>query len=244
MRVWVYAVTYWRAGDEDGDKRSDQVLPQWRKRVDRFIDPEHTFFSLGTTSSGPCPVTIDKVIDVGLEFTKPYDNAWNYARSGFLSGLYYALLNRDKWDVLLHVQDRTMVGVPIRPLLEDFVKSDDILFGPSWSSDFVPDVNPETGFIGFKEEGVREFVTRCQRASLMLEHTFSLEEECRQLMGDRWWNPWPEFKTTRRRDVIWPIEESRLLTDEEFYRLPVVSGGKHCSDEQLAKWSELHPLDA
>jgi hypothetical protein len=241
MKTVVFSVAYW------GEDRPKRFIP-WLKCINKYINYDDIFVSCGSYSNpskmydltqyGLSPI---EIIQLGIKNTKPYSKNWCYFYVGFMSAIYHSLLTKD-FDVLIHVQNRTFLGMDLNPVIEEFKKRKEILASPKFSSQIGTSI--ETGLMLMKREAVESYATSNLRCALSDYEQMNVEEEAFKMFGNSWWNFLPEFPTTRKRDATYDYDETPFnLPDEMFYELPIISGPPHCSVEQFDKWMKIKNED-
>lgn len=217
---------------------TDWLLKEHYNRVNKFIENPEIFYAPGSYSDpNECPIKNVDVIQIGIPNTRPYNRDWCYYHVGFMTGIYHALLNK-KWDVLIHVQDRTLLGENLLPIITEFMNRPEILCAPKYSSQIGTFI--ETGLMMLKPQAAKIYATQHLRVSLSSTAQLNVEEEAYQLFEDNWWNAWPEISTIRQLDVIPEKSSAFKLSEKTFLNLPFIAAGKHSDKDLTNKWIDLH----
>lgn len=238
MKIQTFGVTYWSKQSNDY-KLTYDMLNEHHNRIQKYISSTQMFYAPGSYSNPyDCPVKNVDVIQIGIENTKPYSRDWNYFHVGFMTGIYHALLNTD-FDVLVHVQDRTLIGINLLPIISEFMSRKEIICAPKYTS--LGGTSLETGLMIMKPEAVKIYATQHKRISLSDDPQMNVEEEAFGLFWDKWWNPWPHVSTIRQYDVIRDAYNAFNLDESHFLQLPfIAAGAKHCDKDLQNKWINNH----
>jgi len=225
--VLVFGVTHWR-NREEAQRKCDQ-LEEWMKML--FNNGFSSVFVTTGTHSNPSFIPEDslfhegKLIQNGVKYTKQYNVDWNYFRNGFMTGVWYFLLNNvnededEQYDILFHIQPRTKIrpgAVNFKDLIKEFRKSDALIMAPKLTYDY--GVHVEISFMAMKREAVMLYATSGLRGSLSLVPlgAFNCEAEAEHLFYNRWFNPWPGIRSIRKFPMVRRENCEYNLTDEEF----------------------------
>ena len=235
MKIKVYGVTNW-----DNKEQVDPNLKEWYERTNAYIKYDDIFLTTGTYSDpqyNPLPIPL---IQNGLQKTRPYGKGWSYFRNGFVTGLWYCIF-QDNCDILIHNQTRMLIGEDMNQHIEDFYNSDKLIMAPRFTN--IACTAVEVGFLCMKREAVIKIVSQPLRPSLCeTDDIMNNEDEIYYLFKDSWYDPFFNIRTTRKRDWNYPLESPFHLEMDEFLDLPIVSGGHHCSEDELNLWKEKHPI--
>lgn len=234
MKTHVFGVCYW--GQE-----TPHYLDDWHARIKAFLPHEKLFLCPGSYSNPDKLHLADvDVVQIGVQNTEHYTRDWCYFYVGFMTGIYHALLNLD-FDILVHVQDRTLIGNYLIRTLEEFSERKEILCAPKLTSQL--GIGIETGFMAMKREAVLRYATSNLRCALSQYQQMNVEDEAFYMFGEDWWNPFPEVHTTRQEDHTYSTENSPFTLSKPLTaRLPIIASGKHCNERYLSEWKKNHPI--
>ena len=244
MKLLVYGVGNW-----DSQEQAEILKPEyneWLDRVRAFLGDPEIFLSAGSYSDPKFnPLNIE-LVQLNIPKTKNVDVNWNYFRVGFMTGIYHALFNPG-WDLLVHCQCRTLIGKDIIPILNDFLKTSDLICAPKWTASH--GISVEVGFMAMKPDAVKKYATSALRQSLTeanieSDNELNVEKECYKMFMNSWYDPFPEIFSTRKRSAGWHIDGDRdfELDINEFLRSTIIAGTKHCSKAELKLWCKEHPV--
>ena len=240
MRILVFGVGNWNTQEEAESIRDDLI--EWNNRINAFLGNPKIFIASGTYSDPMFnPLNID-LVQIGLHKKKEYSKKWNYFQVGFLSGLYHSLFNPD-WDILIHCQCRTFIGIDMIPLIEEFSKRKEQVCALSWMC--TSGKIPETGFLAMKPDAVKKIVTQTTRTPLSEnDNEINSEDDLADLFHNNWWNPYPNIMTIRKDGKYNGFDDETKIDMNTFLNLPIVAGTVHCHREELKSWCEKHPIPA
>lgn len=241
MKILVFGVANW-----DNQSQADFLQPymeEWRNRVRFFLDDPEVFIATGTYSDEEfCPINVP-IIQNGVTKTRPYSKDWNYFRNGFITGCWHSLLNND-FDVLFHVQCRTLLGIDMMSTLHRFMDSNKQIMAPRYVSKTKNIKNSvEVGCMAMKPDAVRTFTSFGIRPSLSPYEQINCETEALELFSSSWYNPWPTFDTCRKRESNFGKDSEDDLSKDEFMKLPVIAAQKHASGDDVKDWCKEHPYN-
>ena len=207
--------------------------------------PSNCFLSLGTTSDprfNPLPEL--RLVDVGLKPVGPYGLKNQYLLNGFVAGLYYWLFTFPEAKVIVHVQDRTLLGRELSHLegmdsLPTTSESNEAwVCAPRWTP-LTGESLPDTGFILMSREAVIRYLSHRQRAVIeSTPFTLTVEEDLYNAMGRKCHFMFGDEPSIRARSVAGILQMSL----EKFLSLPVASVGKHCPLEWAEEWKTAYPV--
>lgn len=234
IKTVVFSVSFW------GENTPERFIP-WYKCLNKHLKYDDLYLTCGSYSNpDKLPIPLE-VAQIGIKNTKQYSKNWSYYYVGFLSGMYHALLSKD-FDVLIHVQNRTFLGMNLNPIVEEFYNRSELIAAPKLTSQIGSMI--DTGLMLMKKETAQKYVTSNLRPALSDEEQMNVEEEAYYIFGDSWWNFMPEYPSTRKYDKTYEYDESPFyLSDELFYDLPIIAGPKHCSEEEFDKWMKIKNED-
>ena len=158
MNIVVYGVHHW-----PNREPTQLELDRYREWYDRIVYniPYISSISIATgcysnPAHSPFPPEVN-IIQNKVPYTKEYSKEHNYFRNGFVSGVWYNLLNRDNWDVLLHIQSRVFIGDKMDKIFDDFYTMPQQVIAPnlicqagSWM---------EISFFGMKPIAAMKYIT-------------------------------------------------------------------------------------
>lgn len=251
MKILVYGVHHWF------DKTSsDDIahLREWRARIEKYIPASEIFIATGCYSdSNITPFERDiPIIQNKIPYTQDYSVQHNYFRNGFITGIWNALLNHHDWDVLLHIQPRVLLGVPMQDILKIFLQNEHYqVLAPNFFSEGTTGL--EISFFGMKPGAAKIYANGGARNSFMPEksinQSLNTEEEAYLLFHEVRYNPWPDVFTTRQIDqvangfgVTCHYSSFTMTDKQEFGKLPLISTGKHALGSYIKHWKALNPI--
>jgi len=240
MKILVFGAGNWQnEGQADFFKTT---FEEWRNRVRCFCGDPEMFISAGTYSDPKFnPIPSIPVIQNGITTTRPYSRDWNYGRNGFITGCWHSLLNKE-FDVLVHVQCRTLLGEDLLTNLHRFMDSDKQIMAPKYVSKTRGiDNSVDIAMMAMKPDAVRTYTSFGIRPSLSPYDQMNSEEEAFELFGNVWYNPWPNVSSNRKRESGIGIDSDDDLSKEEFMKLPMIAAHKHASEEDIKDWCKAHP---
>lgn len=239
MKIVVYGVTNW-----DSQAQVDYLKPsleEWRNRVRCFCDEPEMFMACGTYSDPKLNPLNIPLIQNGVTKTRPYSKDWNYFRNGFITGCWHSLLNME-FDVLIHVQCRTLLGADLMSNLHRFMDSNKQIMAPKYVSKTRNIENSvEVGMMAMKPDAVRLYTSFGIRPSLSPYDQINCETEALELFGNSWYNPYYEINTCRKRESSFGKDGVDDLRKEEFMKLPIIAAQKHASEQDIQDWCNAHP---
>jgi len=240
MKVVVFGVGNWdNKLQSDADKLT---YNEWYNRVRCFVGDPYTFIATGSYSEPKYnPLNVD-LVQNGITKTNPYSRRWHYFRNGFQTGLWNSLLNLD-FDILFHVQCRSLLGIDMIPYLEQFNKSSKQIMAPtSKTTTSKDDPYVEIGVMAMKPDAVRMLSTFSLRSSFCFAKDITCEQEIRDMFRGSWYNPFPEIKTIKKRFTQMGVDSEEMdMSKESFMKLPIIAAGKHASNEDIQDWCDAHP---
>lgn len=239
MKILVFGVTNWHSQHQaDYLKKS---LEEWRNRVRYFCGDPELFISTGTYSDPAFSPLNVELVQNGIPKTFPYSKNWNYFRNGFITGLWHSILNK-KFDVLVHVQCRTFLGIDLIQPLHRFMDSSKQIMAPRYVSKTRGiDNSVEVGMMAMKPDAVRIFTTFSNRPSFSQREQPNCETEAYNLFEKEWYNPFPEINSCRKRESGIGKDSVDDLTMEEFMKLPLIAAQKHADENDIIAWCAAHP---
>jgi len=239
MKIVVFGVGNW-----DSQAQADFLKPsyeEWRGRVRYFCNEPEMFIATGTYSNPKeAPLNVP-IIQNGITKTRPYSKNWNYFRNGFMTGCWHSILNME-FDVLFHVQCRTLLGADMMSNLHRFMDSSKQIMAPRYVSKTREIENSiEVGCMAMKSDAVRLFTSFGFRPSLSPSAQVNCETEALELFKDSWYNPYPEINSCRKRESSFGKDGEDDLSKEEFMKLPLIAAQKHASGQDVKDWCAAHP---
>jgi len=205
MKILAFCTSWWD-NPLEASQRGDGMygLKAWYARVQQFLGPCECFIACGTWSDpaySPLSSWV-QIINSGVTRTKPYEVVWwNYAGCAMTAALAYAL-NRNDWDLLICLDTDVLIGaVDFPALLTEFVSRPELMLNQDWHG------RPGGSFIVLKREGASLYQHGRLRGNLVEKpdtlkypdwEPILIEDEWGLIFKDRWWSPWPQFKTMRQ----------------------------------------------
>lgn len=196
MNILGWTLEYWK--DEQHAKRYEGQwcsLAEWKRRMEYFFNPIDLFIASGTWSEPVfCPIPV-RVVNAGAPNDKPYDYFCNhYGCCAFSAGLFYAL-DRNDWDYLVVLDTDALVGAVNFPeLFHEFAERPQTVMAPGW--------NKGIGgpFMAWKRAGASKLAHQRLYPNISeKKRPMIWENECREIYGEDWWNPWPQHNTLDMR---------------------------------------------
>jgi hypothetical protein len=239
MKIVAYGVGNW-----DNQVQAEHLkiyYEEWRNRVRAYCNEPEMFIATGTYSDPKFTPLNLPVIQNGVTKTRPYTKEWNYFRNGFITGCWHALLNLE-FDVLIHVQCRTLLGVDLMGNLHRFMDSSKQIMAPRFVC--IPKNihnSVEVGLMAMKPDAVRLYTSFGLRPSISPFDQINCETEALELFSDSWYNPYPEVHTCRKRVNSFGKDSEDDLSKEEFMKLPFIAAHKHAKKEDVEDWCHAHP---
>jgi len=238
MKIIVFGVINW-----DSKVQAEYLKPsleEWRNRVRYFCDEPEIFMASGTYSNPKYNPLNIPIIQNGITKTRPYSKNWNYFRNGFITGCWYSLLNME-FDVLIHVQCRTFLGVDLISTLHRFMDSSKQIMAPRYVSKTknIHD-SVEVSMMAMKPDAVRLYTSFGIRPSLSPYDQINCETEAFELFGNSWYNPYPEIQSIKKRESNFGKDTKKDLSKEDFMRLPIIAAQKHANEIDIRDWCEAH----
>lgn len=198
MRILGWTLEYWN--DAMHAKRYNgqwNSLDAWRRRMLRFFKPIDLFIASGTWSEPRfCPIPV-RVVNAGAPSSPPYDYHCNhYGACAFSAALFHAL-DRNDWDYLVTLDTDALIGeVNFPGLFAEFATRPQTLVAPGWNGGI------GGPFMAWKRPGVVKLAHSRLYPNIAPPGTrrpLIWENECRDIYGKDWWNPWPQFNTLDMR---------------------------------------------
>lgn len=264
MKILVYGVTNWDGKEEfdDGCMHCNRGfnLIEWYNRVVTFIPNAHkVFITTGTYSDprlNPLPVDIYQ-----LPFIKvvPYSPQNSYFRVGFMTGIWKALLDYTDFDILFHVQCRTLLGKDLTPYLEEFMNREEQVMGLRYTSGthhqgFTHGI--DVGAMAMKRDAALMYAIGGRRFSCDNNPLpMNCETEAYLMFKDSWMKLFPEIPTVRQDDGTYhegmnkedpdsvPRSLYHISDIEYFKKLPIIANGKHVNKEFYLEWLKANPYE-
>ena len=232
-KTQVFGVCYW-------ENEKPAYLEDWYARINKFLPNQGVYLCPGCWSDPKlCPIPVP-VIQYGLKKSEDYSRNWCYYYSGFMTGIYHALLNLD-FELLVHVQDRTLIGIDLTDIIQEFMERDEILCAPKYTGQI--GVGIETGFMMMKKEAVMRYATSNMRCALSEYDQINVEDEALYMFDDDWWNPFPSIHTIREFDGTFVFKKTPFnLSQKKTINLPILAAGKHSLKREQVLWQQKHPL--
>jgi|TARA_R110002126_G_scaffold122632_2_gene264413 hypothetical protein len=241
MKVVVFGTTNW-----DSKAQVDYLRPslkEWKNRVNYFCGDPEMFISSGTYSDPKLNPLSIPLVQNGVQKTRPYCKEWNYFRNGFITGCWHSLLNME-FDVLVHVQCRTLLGTDLMSMLHRFNDSVNQIMAPRYVSISRNISNSvEVGMMAMKPDAVKTFTSFGIRPSLSPYEQINCEEEALELFSTSWFNPFPAISSCRKRESGFGEDGPDDISKEEFLKLPLIAAQKHASEKDVLDWCKRHPYD-
>jgi hypothetical protein len=239
MKIIVFGVGNW-----DSKAQSDALKPsyeEWRNRVRYFCGDPEMFISTGTYSDPNFNPLNIPLVQNGITKTRPYSKNWNYFKNGFNTGCWNALINKE-FDILLHVQCRTLLGEDLTTNLHNFMDSTKQIMAPRWISKTKKIKNSvEVGMMAMKPDAVRIITSFGIRPAFSPIGQLNCETEALELFSDSWYNPYQSINSIRKRDTGLGKDSEYDVPRDEFLSLPMIAAQKHASKMDVEDWCAEHP---
>jgi hypothetical protein len=260
MKIVVYGVTNWDSRQDFGRSCSkcnlEQNLIEWYNRVLKFIPGTHKLFLTTGTYSDPRlnPIPVD-LIQIPFFKTLEYSPQNNYFRNGFMVGIWKALLDYADFDLLIQCQTTRIIGQDLSGILEEFMKRDEQLLAPRFTSGTNNNYNIKSidvGFMVMKKNAALMYAVAGKRQSCDSHNSpMNCEDEAYLMFKNSWWNPWPNIPTLKQLDLTantasdfgGSTDSWYNITDLEYFKkMPIIAIGKHVELDYYNEWLKANPV--
>lgn len=243
MKILVYGVSNW-----NNNTPSNQIdlNHEWYRRIIKHIpNVSKVLVTTGNYSDPSCtpfPKEV-QIVQNNIPFTEPYSAKHNYFRNGFLTGVWYALLQPEPWDILCHIQTRVLIGCDLSNEFNTFTNNNKQVMCARLINS--TGYTMEISLFAMKRQAVETYATKGYRHSFENHNSIYIptcEEEAFKLFQSSWYNPWPTVVSTRQHDFsLLPKNTNEhtcfeIVNECLYEQLPFISTGKHASQYFIEKW--------
>lgn len=248
MKICVFSIVHWDTQEES--ERLKVILNKWSQRINKFLAPSYNFLSLGTSSNlDHKPLNNIPYIDSKFERQNRLKRI-NYWKCGLLSGIYYALINKEKigWDYLIYNHYCVLLGENLIPYIKEFSNTHYQICAPQELT--IHGSLLETGLMIMKPDGAKEWLLNSSMSDAIVDNApLPVELEATILFKNKWYNPFNNITTIKRfHDNInndsSDFDKNFVISSKEFENTPFVfTADKHCTRDDLRRWEKKHPVN-
>lgn len=269
MKILVYGTTHWDNIEEVNFKKAS--LEEWYKRIKKNIPQASDIFltsgsySDPTLNPLPCPL-----YQIPFFRPFPYSQQNCFFRTGFLTGIWKALIDFADFDILIHCQTRHFLGEDLTPYLKEFMTRKEVVMSINHTSNGGHLKGIDVGFIAMKRAAALLYTVSGYRQTCDDNPgVLAVEEEAYMMFENMWYSPWGEIPTFKQIDWPWRVSRKMKIvngvlsseinnfkedyinsepspfdiTDIEYFKkLPFIATSFHVTDEFLNEWKKAHPL--
>jgi len=239
MNIIVFGITNWDSPQEVSNKETQ--LKEWHQRIKKFIPGVSKIFLTTGTYSDPklCPLDCP-MYQVPFIKTEPYSKNRNYFRHGFMTAIWHTLFHEPNVDLLIHCQTRNLIGEDLTPYINEFLKKEEILMAPKFSSLMGCSIDVSLMFL--KPPAILFYSIGGYRQSLdTRKRVLNCEEEAFLMFKNSWYNPWDKILTIKQLDSSFLDNQTPFKIQDKnyFLSLPfIASQPPHCEKEYSEIWKK------